>query len=202
MKVIGLTGGIASGKSTVSDMLKELGASIIDVDLIARQIVKKGEKAYNEIVENYTEKVLLPSGELNRKMLGDIVFSDPEKLRLLNSITHPEIINRIKEDIARLKEEKVKLIVLDAAILIEMNLQKLVDEVWLVTVDVETQIKRLVERDRFSLTDAANRVNSQFPNEKKLKYADVQIDNNAPIQEVRERIKELWNNTVLGEKNS
>ncbi|HNU80250.1 MAG TPA: dephospho-CoA kinase, partial [Bacillota bacterium] len=116
--VIGLTGGIASGKSTVSAKLKELGAAVIDADLLARDVVRKGEIAYNKIVQCFGADILLPGGDIDRKKLGDIVFSDKEKLELLNSITHPEIINRMKERIQELKAEGAKVIVVDAAILI------------------------------------------------------------------------------------
>jgi dephospho-CoA kinase len=196
--VIGLTGGIASGKSTVSAKLKELGAVVIDADLLARDVVRKGEMAYNRIVQCFGADILLPNGEINRKKLGSIVFSDKEKLALLNSITHPEIINRIKKRIRELKAEGIKVIVLDAAILIEMGLHKYVDSVWVVTVDRDTQIKRLIERDRFDYREAENRINSQFSNEVRKKYADVIIDNNRPIEEVGKRLEELWNNIVSG----
>lgn len=196
--VIGLTGGIASGKSTVSAKLKELGAVVIDADLLARDVVRKGEMAYNRIVQCFGADILLPNGEINRKKLGSIVFSDKEKLALLNSITHPEIINRIKKRIRELKAEGIKVIVLDAAILIEMGLHKYVDSVWVVTVDRDTQIKRLIERDKFDYREAENRINSQFSNEVRKKYADVIIDNNRPIEEVGKRLEELWNNIVSG----
>ena len=196
--VIGLTGGIASGKSTVSAKLKELGAAIIDADILARGVVSKGEIAYNRIVQCFGENILLPSGEINRKRLGSIVFSNKEKLALLNSITHPEIINRVKDTIKELKAKGTKVIVVDAAILIEMGLHKYVDSVWLVVVDRETQVKRLIERDKFDYRDAENRINSQFTNEVRKKYADVIIDNNKPIEEVGKKIEELWNNIISG----
>lgn len=196
--VIGLTGGIASGKSTVSAKLKELGAAIIDVDILARSVVSKGRIAYNRIVQCFGEEVLLPSGEINRKKLGGIVFSDKDKLALLNSITHPEIINRVKDKIQELKAEGAKVIVVDAAILIEMGLYKYVDSVWVVIVDREIQIKRLIERDKFDYKDSENRINSQFTNEVRKKYADVIIDNNKPIEEVGKKLEELWNNIISG----
>ncbi|HOE57773.1 MAG TPA: dephospho-CoA kinase, partial [Bacillota bacterium] len=145
--VIGLTGGIASGKSTVSAKLKELGAAIIDVDILARSVVSKGEIAYNRIIQCFGESILLPNGEINRKRLGSIVFSDKKKLALLNGITHPEIISRVKERIRELKTAGNSVIVVDAAILIEMGLYKYVDSVWVVAADREIQIKRLIERD-------------------------------------------------------
>ena len=197
--VIGLTGGIASGKSTVSAKLKELGAAVIDADLLARDVVRKGEIAYNRIVQCFGADILLPSGDINRKKLGNIVFSDKEKLALLNNITHPEIIKRMKERIQELKAEGARVIVVDAAILIEMGLHKYVDSVWVVTVDRETQIKRLIERDKFEYREAENRINSQFTNEVRKKYADVVIDNSKPIEEVEKRLEELWNNITGGE---
>ena len=197
--VIGLTGGIASGKSTVSAKLKELGAAVIDADLLARDVVRKGEIAYNKIVQCFGADILLPGGDIDRKKLGNIVFSDKEKLALLNSITHPEIINRMKERIQELKAEGAKVIVVDAAILIEMGLHKYVDSVWVLSVDRETQLKRLVERDKFNYREAENRINSQFTNEVRKKYADVVIDNSKPIEEVEKRLEELWNNIAGGE---
>ena len=196
--VIGLTGGIASGKSTVSAKLKELGAAVIDADILAREVVSKGEIAYNRIVQCFGEGILLPSGQINRKRLGGIVFSDKEKLSLLNSITHPEIVNKVQDRIRELKAAGTKVIVVDAAILIEMGLHKYVDSVWVVTVERETQIKRLIERDKFDYKESENRVNSQFTNEVRRKYADVIIDNNKSIEEVGKRLEELWNNIVTG----
>ena len=191
--VIGLTGGIASGKSTISSMLKELGASIVDADLIARSVVQKGEKAYNEIVQYFGEKILMPNGEINRKKLGHIVFSDHAKLEKLSSITHPQIINKIKEKVEEYRSEGAKVIVIDAAILIESGLNSYCDSIWLVSVDKEIQLSRLMERDKFAYIDALNRINAQYSIEEKVQFADVIIDNSKPIEEVKKKIKELWN---------
>lgn len=191
--VIGLTGGIATGKSTISSILKELGAYIVDADIIARSVVQKGEKAYNEIVQHFGRKILMANGEINRKKLGHIVFSDSEKLKLLNQITHPEIIGRIKDKVEEYKDVGAKVIVIDAAILIEVGLDWYCDSIWLVSVDKETQIRRLMERDKFAYSDALNRINSQYTNERKSQFADVIIDNNKPIEEVKKKVKELWN---------
>ncbi|MEA4849676.1 MAG: dephospho-CoA kinase [Clostridiaceae bacterium] len=198
MMVIGLTGGIASGKSTISAKLKELGAAVIDGDILARDVVRKGEIAYNRIVQCFGADILLPSGAINRKKLGSIVFADKEKLALLNNITHPEIINRMKKRIQELKAEGVKAIVVDAAMLIETGLYEYMDIVWVVAVDRETQIKRLIERDRFDYREAENRINSQLTDEARKKYADVIIDNSRPIEEVGKRLEELWNNIISG----
>lgn len=194
--VIGITGGIASGKSTVSLLLKKLGASIIDVDLIGREVVQKGGKAYNEIVKYFGEDILLLSDEINRKKLGDIVFSDKEKLHVLNGITHPEIIRRVADRTKELKENGVEVIVIDAAILFEMGLDKFCDSIWLIQIDKETQLNRLMERDRFVYLDALNRIKSQNENIDKFGLADVIINNNKPLDAIEKEIKNLWNNTI------
>ncbi len=198
--VIGITGGIASGKSTISLLLKKLGASIIDVDLIGREVVQKGEKAYNEIVKYFGEDILLLNGEINRKKLGDMVFSDKEKLHVLNGITHPEIIRRVVDKIKELKENGAHVIVIDAAILFEMGLDKYCDSIWLIHIDKETQLNRLMERDRFVYLDAMNRIKSQYENEDKFGLADVIINNNKPLEVIEKEIKELWNNTIRGKE--
>ena len=198
--VIGITGGIASGKSTISLLLKKLGASIIDVDLIGREVVQKGEKAYNEIVKYFGEDILLLNGEINRKKLGDMVFSDKEKLHVLNGITHPEIIRRVVDKIKELKENDAQVIVIDAAILVEMGLDKYCDSIWLIHIDKETQLNRLMERDRFVYLDAINRIKSQYENEDKFWIADIIINNNKPLEVIEKEIKELWDNTIKGKE--
>lgn len=190
--VIGLTGGIASGKSTVSSLLKGLGAYIIDVDEVGRDVVEIGEKAYNEIVDYFGNEILLPDGEINRKALGHIVFSDKNKLNKLNSITHPHIIDRVKEVIAECKSKGIKVIVVDAAILIEMGLHTLCDIVWLVRVDRNTQLHRLMERDNYSYEEASNRIKAQFSDEKKSQFADVIIDNTGSLEELEAEVKRQW----------
>ena len=194
--VIGLTGGIASGKSTVSSLLKELGACIIDVDEVGRGVVEKGEKAYNEIVDYFGNEILLPDGGINRKALGHIVFSDSNKLKKLNSITHPHIIDRVKEIIRKCKAEGIEIIVVDAAILIEMGLHTVCDTIWLVSVNRETQLKRLMERDKYPYEEANNRIKAQLSDEKKSRYADVIIDNNGSLDELKEEVKKQWNKIV------
>lgn len=193
MKVIGLTGGIASGKSTVSNILREMGAYVIDADEISREIIKKGSEAWKEIIDYYGNDILLPDGEIDRKKLGNIVFADKEKLDKLNAITHPRIIQRIKEIIDAEKEKgKERAVILDAAILIEMGLQNMVDEVWVVSIDKDKQIKRLIERDKLSYEDAMNRIRMQMPLSEKVKYADYVIDNSKDIGYIRKQISKLW----------
>jgi dephospho-CoA kinase len=200
MLVIGLTGGIASGKSTISNMLRELGAVVIDADIVSRAVVSKGEPAYNRIVECFGNEILTSDGNINRKKLGNIVFSDCEKLKLLNQITHPAIIERINSMIKELREQHKEAVVLDAAILIEMGLHKYVDYVWLVSADRETQLKRVMERDKLSSKDAQNRINAQMTDEERRKYADAVIDTTQPIEAVKARVKELWLSLQSGER--
>ncbi|TZE82333.1 dephospho-CoA kinase [Calorimonas adulescens] len=197
MKVIGLTGGIASGKSTVSNILREMGAYVIDADEISREIIKKGSEAWKEIIDYYGNDILLPDGEIDRKKLGNIVFADKEKLDKLNAITHPRIIQRIKEIIDAEKEKgKERAVILDAAILIEMGLQNMVDEVWVVSIDKDKQIKRLIERDKLSYEDAMNRIRMQMPLSEKVKYADYVIDNSKDIGYIRKQISKLWERVI------
>lgn len=199
MIVIGLTGGIASGKSTISNMLRELGAAVIDVDIVGRDVVSQGGNAYNRIIESFGSDILMSNGEINRKKLGNIVFSDEEKLKLLNEITHPAIIENVNNIIEGYKKQHKRAVVIDAAILIEMGLNKYVDCVWLVSVDRETQLKRVMERDKFSSTDAWNRINAQMSNEDRLKYADAVIDTTQSVDIVSSRVKELWYSLQSGE---
>ncbi len=198
--VIGITGGIASGKSTVSSMLKELGAFIIDVDDIGRKVVEKGEKAYNEIVCYFGNDILLPKGDINRKKLGNIVFSSYEKLELLNSITHPEIIRRVMEEVNALAKDGAKIIVIDAAILFEMGLDIYCDSIWLVHVGKETQIKRLMGRDKFTYEEAIHRISSQRSHEERMKYIDVIIDNSQAPEVIKSRISDIWSEIKEGKE--
>ncbi|MGJ7045641.1 MULTISPECIES: dephospho-CoA kinase [Thermoanaerobacterium] len=193
MKVIGLTGGIASGKSTVSSILKSLGAVIIDADVVSREIMIKGTETYNILISVFGREILRKDGEIDRRKLGNLVFADKEKLNKLNEITHPEIIKRIKDIIEEeRKKGKEKAIVLDAALLIEMKLFNMVDEVWLVVVDKKTQIRRLMKRDNLSYKDALNRIKSQMSIEDKMKYADFIINNCKDFNAIKRQVELLW----------
>lgn len=202
MMVIGLTGGIASGKSTISDMLRELGAAVIDADIVSRDVVSQGSIAYNRIIECFGKEILLADGEINRKKLGNMVFSDEVKLKLLNEITHPAIIENVNATIETLRKQQKEVVVVDAAILIEMGLNKHVDCVWLVLANTETQLKRVMERDNLSNEDAWNRINAQMSNEERLKYADAVIDTTYPVEIVKNNVKELWFSLQSGENSN
>lgn len=193
MKIIGLTGGIASGKSTVSSFLKELGAIIIDADKISREIVEKGKLGLMEIVDEFGEIVLDEKGQLNRKKLGSIVFNNNEALLKLNSITHPKIIKEIENEIIWHKQHsKNSVIIVDAALLIELNLQNLVEETWIVYVPIEIQRDRLINRDNITIEDANKRIGVQLKNEEKLKIADRVIYNTGTLDDLKKQVIEIW----------
>jgi len=174
--LIGLTGGIASGKSKVSAFLKSCGAVIIDADEIAREIVLPYKPAWEQIVNKWGKEILKLDGTVDRFKLGSIVFSNYEELAYLNNITHPEIIKEIKKRISYEDAETIN--ILDAPLLIEAGLFDMVDQVWLVSVNEETRIIRLMDRDKLSFDDAKKRIRAQMPLEEKKKYAHLIIDNN------------------------
>lgn len=199
MFIIGLTGGIASGKSTVAKMLVEKGTYLLDADQLAREAVEPGRPAWQEIVEWLGESVLLPDRNLDRAKLGSIVFNDRRKLEKLNKIVHPWVGSRFME---RSKEIEAKdpraTVVYDIPLLIEAGMQKMVDLVLLVYVPRETQLKRLQERDGISRAEAEARLRAQKPLEEKKKQADVIIDNRGTIAETARQVDQFWAN--LGKK--
>lgn len=192
-RVIGLTGGIASGKSLVSAYLRELGAQIIDADEIARRVVQPGGPVLREIVAEFGDAVLNADGTLNRKELGRIVFSDPAKLDRLNRIIHPQILAEIKMLLNKhRKSGSERIAVLDAPLLYEVGGEGLVDEVWVVDVDYPTQLKRLMRRDNLSEEDARRRIAAQIPLEEKVRRADRVIDNRSTPEDTRRQVRRLW----------
>jgi len=192
--VIGLTGSIASGKSLVSRFLRELGAIIIDADQVARDVVLTGSPAWRQIVQEFGEAVCKPDGTLDRQALGRIVFSDTYKLDKLNRITHPYIISEINQLLdGYRKNSPGAVVVLDAPLLLELGLEKMVDEVWVVYVDYQTQLERLMKRDGLSSEEAARRISSQISLEKKVKLADHVIDNRGDPEDTFLQVSRLWN---------
>lgn len=200
--VIGLTGGIASGKTTSSNILRELGAIIVDADEIARRVVEKGRPALNEIKKYFGQEIILENGQLNRKKLGHIVFNDEEALKKLNEITHPHIIKKITDEINWHKKTSPNcVIILDAPLLIEQNLTYLVDEVWLVVVPEKIQLNRLIKRECrirecISAKEAQKRIDAQILLEHKKKYADRIIDNSGDLYTLRKQVEENWNKII------
>jgi dephospho-CoA kinase len=191
--IVGLTGGIASGKSTVSLLLKNKGAVIIDADEISRNILIPGKPAWTKVIEHFGEKVLRDDKNIDRKKLAQIVFSDKKELELLNSITHPIIIEEIKRQLEYYKKVDEEVVVIDAALLLELGLNSLVDEVWVVAVDEKTQLERLMLREKnLSRKEALKRIKSQMPLQDKLKYAQRIIDNTGEIERTKKQLDEIW----------
>lgn len=189
--VVGLTGGIASGKSLVAHYLKELGAHLVDADEISREIVRPGMLAYQEILQVFGKGILNQDGTIDRKGLGKVVFSNPELLKRLNEITHPGILEEVRRRIEEAKKGQA-IIVVDAALLIEVGLHREMDRVIVAYVGEETQIKRLMERDGLTEGEAKLRLSAQMPLKEKLKYAHFIIDNSIGMEETRRQVEEVF----------
>lgn len=196
MRIIGLTGGIASGKSAVARMLEQRGAIVIDADHIAREVVKPGEPAYNAIVAEFGERILNPDLTINRGALGKIVFTDPEARRRLEKITHPAIGQRASEKLAELRRGGADLVFYMAPLLIEAGITSRVDEVWVVYVDRETQIARLMQRDGISREEALQKIAAQMPMEEKKKHGSVVIDNRKTEADTEKQVQEVWEREI------
>ena len=191
MLLVGLTGGIASGKSSVSAMLAERGAEIVDADLIARQVVMPGERAWQKILDHFGRGVLTEDGQVDRKKLADLVFADQAKLTLLNEITHPDIFARVADRLEHNRDREV-VVVLDAALLIETGLADRVDVVVVVDAgDEEKQVRRLTAKG-FDERDARARMAAQLPAEARLARADLVIRNVGTFEDLTARVDEVW----------
>lgn len=193
MLVIGLTGGIASGKSTVAGILADLGARIIDADKIAREIVEPGKPAWKEIKLAFGPQYLKSDGSIDRRALGNLIFSDATARQRLNAITHPLIKKEIADRIADYrKQEPSAVIVIEAPLLLEAGMQPMVDEIWVVTAPEEVRLKRLMARDQLSREEALQRLKSQWPEEERLKYATRIIDTSKDIATTTAVVKTIW----------
>jgi dephospho-CoA kinase len=189
MKHIGLTGGIASGKSTVSAILRELGVPIVDADKTARELSKKGNKVWQAVRENFGSSYFLPDGEMDRKALGDLIFSNSEARERLNRVTHPIIQKEMESKMQQIEDNQdVPLAVMDVPLLFESGWQTFMDEVWVVSIPEEMQISRLMKRDRLTREQALLRINSQISLKEKCKMADRVIDNSGSLEQTKEQI--------------
>lgn len=193
MKVLGLTGNIASGKSTVAGMLAGMGARIIDADEIAREIVEPEKPAWADIVKKFGPGVLSPDGSIDRRRLGEIVFGDEGKRRLLMDITHPRIKDAVRERLSEYRKESVPVVVIEAALIVESGgLREFLDGLIVVTADEEAQIERLIKRSGYTREEALARIGSQMPAGEKALHADYLIDNSGTEEETGARVKRLW----------
>ena len=191
MKVIGLTGGIGSGKSTVSRFLAELGAVILDVDRVGHEAFKPDTEIWREVVTAFGRQVLTPSGEIDRKKLGEIVFGNAELLSRLNQIMHPRMYDMVKVQLEEYQRRGVEVVVLEAPLLLEAGWTSLVDEVWVTVASESTVLKRLQERVGLSKEESLSRIHSQLSSEERIKRADVVINTDCSLDEVKARVREL-----------
>ncbi|MCO4311081.1 dephospho-CoA kinase [Staphylococcus aureus] len=189
-KVIGLTGGIASGKSTVSELLSVFGFKVVDADKAAREAVKKGSKGLAQVREVFGDEAIDENGEMNRRYMGDLVFNHPEKRLELNAIIHPIVRDIMEEE----KQEYLKQgynVIMDIPLLFEIELENTVDEVWVVYTSESIQMDRLMQRNNLSLEDAKARVYSQISIDKKSRMADHVIDNLGDKLELKQNLERL-----------
>lgn len=191
MRLIGLTGGIASGKSTVAALLQEFGAPVVDADALAHRVMAPGTPVLREVRGAFPD-AFDEEGGLDRSRLAEIVFHDEARRMTLNGIVHPRVRSLMNEAVSAARKRGERACVLDVPLLIESGLHKTVDEVWLVLVSEETQIKRLIERNRLSRDEALARIRAQMPLNEKVRYASAVIDNEGPIPVLRERVRSLW----------
>lgn len=191
--VLGVTGGIASGKTTVSAILAELGAALIDFDVLARRVVEPGKPALKSIGDYFGQEVLQADGTLDRKTLSEIVFKDPEKRKKLENFTHAaifeEYLNQVKTIVAHNPGAVIQVAV---PLLFELNLQAMFDKVLVVYVSPDQQVERLAARDGISRDAAANIIKSQLPIDEKVEPADYVIDNGGALEKTRRQVEELW----------
>jgi len=195
--IIGLTGGIASGKDTVAVMFKKFGAEIIDADKIANDLINAGINGDNipaRIVGFFGKDILNNSGRINKKKLADIVFKDRKKLERLNRIMHPEIIRMLKSKItsATPRNDEDNVIIINAALIVEAEATSLVDKLIIVSVSMENQIARLRARSSLTREEACRRINAQLSIKEKEKFADFVIDNNNEVEETEKQVKKIW----------
>ena len=186
MVIAGLTGGIASGKSTVSAFLKDAGAIIVDADKIAREVVKKGLPAWLEIVNAFGQSILLPDGEINRILLGDIIFNDSAQKQVLNQIVHPWVFAETATRLTEIEKKKLNaVVILDVPLLIESGMDTGLSDIIVVYIPEQVQFQRLMTRDALAQKQALARIRSQLSIEEKKKRATIVIDNSNSLENTR-----------------
>ena len=195
-QIIGITGGIASGKSSVSQYLKELGFTVVDADVASRAVVEPGEEAYLQVVKAFGEDLLLSDGNIDRAKLGSIIFHDQEKRLLLNSIVHPAVRNWMRVETEKALATGAETVFMDIPLLFESKLTFMVEKTLLIYVDESVQLERLMNRNALTQSDALARIRSQMPLKDKTALADAVVDNNGDIEETKKQVDEVlkkWN---------
>ncbi|MCK9417793.1 MAG: dephospho-CoA kinase [Nitrospirae bacterium] len=193
MFFVGLTGGIASGKSLVARVFKDLGAHVIDADRIVHELLEPEQQACREVLDHFGKEILLPNGGIDRRKLGELVFNDPEKRAWLNSFLHPKVFNTYTVQVRHLQSRQPDiLVILDAALLIETGYHRNMDRIVVVYADREQQIKRLSLRDKFTREQALARITSQMPLAEKRAHADYVIDNTGNREAAEAQAREVF----------
>lgn len=189
---VGLTGGIATGKSTVCHWLAEHGFRVIDADRVAHDLIRKGQPCFDPVVAAFGTPILDASGEIDRNKLGEVVFQDPARLRRLNALVHPEVIRQILEQLDRLEKfHPLSRVVVDASLMIESGFHKQFKHLIVVSCGADQQVERLMQRNRLSRAQALQRIGLQWPLQAKLPLATVVIDNSGTLQQTRHQVDRL-----------
>ena len=191
MMKLGLTGGIATGKSTVSTMFKEAGIPVIDTDKIAREVVQKGTEAYREICAYFSDEILLTNGEISRKKLGQVIFANTKKREKLNSIVHPKVQEIVESELEKFHALDVPIIVIDVPLLFESNFEEMVDKTIVVFTSQKEQVKRLMERDHIDKEYALMKIKAQMPLSDKVDMADYVINNSFSILQTKKDFNKM-----------
>jgi dephospho-CoA kinase len=192
MKVIGFTGGIGSGKSTVSQFMAELGAVILNTDEVGYEAFKPDTELWRQVVAAFGRQIVTPDGNIDRKKLGNIVFGNAESLSRLNQMMHPRMYDMVKAQLEEYRRQGTRVVVLEAPLLLEAGWTPLVDEVWVTTASESTVLKRLEERAGLSRAESLARIRSQLPSAERVRHADVVINTDCDLDEVKVKVKELW----------
>ncbi|MED1793285.1 dephospho-CoA kinase [Brevibacillus nitrificans] len=189
--ILGLTGGIATGKSTVTGMLRERGIPVIDADQIAREVVEPGKPAYEAIVRHFGREILLEDGQIDRKKLGEVVFSDETERQKLNAIVHPEVRRVMREEAEAAEAGGAEIVFMDIPLLFESKLQHMVEKIAVVYAPADMQLARMIERDELEEEQAQKRLRAQFPIDQKKSEADFLIDNSASREETVKQVEQM-----------
>jgi dephospho-CoA kinase len=192
MKVIGLTGGIGSGKSTVSQFLAELGATILDADEVGHEALKPGTEVWERVVNEFGKGIVDASGGIDRARLGELVFNNHDARERLNNIMHPAIYSMVNARLEEYRRQGVNIAVLEVPLLLEVGWTSLVDEIWVTVAPEAVVLKRLLERTGLTEHEAKARINAQLSNEERIKHADVVIDTDCSLDELKAKVAGLW----------
>jgi dephospho-CoA kinase len=198
MLVIGLTGGIGAGKTEVSRMLEQLGATVINADQVGHEAYAPNSEAWQEVVRVFGEEILQENGEIDRRKLGGIVFADPEQLATLNGIMHPRMVAMVREKLEVLERQGTDVAVVEAAVLFEAGWDKLVGEVWTTESPADKVVERLQQRNGFAPEEIRKRIDAQWPSEDRARRADTVIQNDGELKDLEATVRKTWQRRVEG----